>query len=234
MLGRLIDRLKCCQSLDVICVATSVDPSDAPLEDFAKAEGIQCYRGSLEDVLGRVLNAGRAMNADLMVEVTGDCPLVDPGIIDAAVTRYRQGGADYLINVLDKLSFPIGFDVQVYRMDLLEEISQLTNDPYDRVNVTPYFYRNGEKYRTINLLAPPELDRPRYRLCVDYPEDFDLVAAVYENLLPAKPDFDAFDIVQFLDAHPELAASNVNRDDSFLFPVSRGGIRHEVLNVRRR
>ncbi len=234
MLGRLIDRLKRSQSLDTICLATSVDPSDAPLEDFAKAEGIQCFRGSLDDVMDRVVHAAQFVGADLMVEVTGDCPLIDPAIIDATVARYRQGGVDYLINVLDKLSFPIGFDVQVYRRELLEEVSALTNDPYDRVNVTPYIYRHADKYQVINLLAPPELDRPRYRLCVDYAEDFEVISAIYAGLLPQREDFDAFDIVDFLDNQPDLAKSNTNREDSFTYPTSIGGIRHEVLNVQHR
>lgn len=234
MLGRLIDRLKRSQTLDVICLATSVDPSDAPLEDFAKAEGIRCHRGSLEDVLDRVLNAARSVDADLIVEVTGDCPLIDPAIIDAAVHRFQQGGADYLINVLDKLTFPIGFDVQVYRRELLEEVARATSDPYDRVNVTPYIYHHGEKYKVINLLAPPELDRPRYRLCVDHPEDFEVISAIYTNLLPQRLDFNAYDIVKFLDEDPELARLNTQREDSFGFPESRGGMKHEVLNVPRR
>jgi len=231
MLGRLIDRLKRAQTLDVICLATSVDPSDAPLEDFARSEGIARHRGSLEDVLDRVLSAAKSVRADLLVEVTGDCPLMDPGIIDAAVRRFQHGGVDYLINVLDKLSFPIGFDVQVYPVALLEEVARLTQDPEDRVNVTPFIYHNADRYRVVNLLAPPALDRPGYRLCVDYPEDFAIVSAIYEALLPVKPDFTAFDIVAFLDAHPELAAMNTALPGAFGFPVSRGGARHERLEI---
>lgn len=231
MLGRLVDRLKRARTLDAICLATSVDPSDDPLREFADAEGILCHRGSLEDVLDRVLGAARAVDAELLVEVTGDCPLIDPGIIDAAVERFLRGGVDYLINVLDRLSFPIGFDVQIYRRELLEEVARSTQDPYDRVNVTPYIYRHGEKYQVVNLLAPPALDRPRYRLCVDYAEDFEVISQIYAHLLPPREDFTAFDIVRFLDAHPAVAGLNVEREDAFTFPTSEGGIQHEVLEI---
>jgi spore coat polysaccharide biosynthesis protein SpsF len=120
----------------------------------------------------------------------------------------------------------------VYQVSLLKEISRLTNDPDDRLNVTPYFYHHPEKYRVLNLLAPPELDRPQYRLCVDHPEDFAVVTAIYEGLYPQKPAFTAFDIVRFLDQNPELARQNTWREDSFTFPSSGGQARQEVLNVQ--
>ena len=231
MVCRLIERLKLCRRVDVLCLATSSDPSDAPLEEVAHAEGIACHRGSLEDVLDRILNAARSVRADVIVEVTGDCPLIDPRLIDAAVLRYQAGDADYVVNVLDRLSFPIGFDVQVYAVSLLEEVSRLTNDPYDRVNVTPFIYHHPERYRLLNLLAPPALDRPCYRLCVDHPEDFEVVTAIYEALYPGNPAFDAFAIVDFLDRHLELARRNVTREDSFSFPSSGGKARQEILKL---
>ncbi len=231
MVCRLIERVRRAALVDVVCLATSVDPSDVPLEELARGEGVACYRGSLEDVLGRTVGAARSVQADLIVEITGDCPLVDPGIVDAAVRRYGQGDADYLINVLDRLSFPIGFDVQVYSRSLLEEVEGLATDPDDRANVTPYIYHHPERYRVVNLLAPPALDRPGYRLCVDYPEDFAVIAAIYEALYPQNPAFTAYDIVAFLDRHPTLARQNTLREDAFVFPSSGGRARHEVLSL---
>ncbi len=231
MVCRLFERLKRCQRVDVICLATSSDPSDSPLEEAARGENVECFRGSLDDVLDRTLNAARSVMADVIVEVTGDCPLVDPGIIDAAVARHSTGGVDYLANVLDRLTFPIGFDVQVYATAALEEVSRLTREPYDRLNVTPYFYHHPEQYRLLNLFAPAELDRPRYRLCVDHAEDFAVISAIFETLYPQNPAFTSFDIVQFLDANADLARSNVWRDDSFTFPSSGGKARQEPMKL---
>jgi spore coat polysaccharide biosynthesis protein SpsF len=229
MLSRLLERLRRARSLDAICLATSVDPSDAVLEELARGEGIACHRGSLEDVLDRVLGAARSVNADVIVEITGDCPLVDPQVVDAAVARYLRGDVDYVANVLNRLTFPIGFDVQVYGVSLLAEIAGLTSDPDDRVNVTPFIYHHPERYRLLNLQAPPALARPFYRLCVDHPEDFELITAVYESLYPHNPAFTGADVIAFLDQHPQLAGKNNTRPDAFECPQVPGELRQEVL-----
>jgi spore coat polysaccharide biosynthesis protein SpsF len=231
MVSRLMERLRRSALIDVVCLATSVDASDAPLETVAKAEGVACHRGSLEDVLDRVLAAARSVEADAIVEITGDCPLADPGIIDAAIRRYQRGDVDYVINVLDRLTFPVGFDVQVYGVSLLAEVARLASDPGDRVDVTPFIYHHADRYRVLNLLAPPELDRPQYRLCVDYPEDFEVVTAVYEALYPRTPAFTAFDMMAFLDAHPQIARRNTGREDAFGIPASVGPVHHEVMTL---
>jgi spore coat polysaccharide biosynthesis protein SpsF len=231
MVSRLIERLRRSRLMHEVCLATSLDPTDTPLEEVARGEGIACYRGSLEDVLDRVLCAAKSVQADVIVEVTGDCPLADPGIIDAAIRRYQQGDLDYLINVLDRLTFSVGFDVQVYAVALLEEVARLASDPSDRTDVTPFIYHHADRYRVLNLLAPPELERPQYRLCVDYPEDFEVVSAIYEALYPLDPGFTAFEIVAFLDRHPEIARRNTARRDAFGIPSSLGPVRHEVMSL---
>lgn len=229
MVCRLIERVRQATTVNAICLATSDDPSDQPLEEIARQEGIHCYRGSLDDVLDRVLKAAQSVQADLLVEITGDCPLMDPRILDAAVKRYAVGDVDYIINVLDQLSFPIGFDVQVYPVALLEEVARLTQEPYDRVNVTPYIYHHPDRYRLLNLAAPAGLDRPRYRLCVDHPDDFEVVTEIFSALYPKNPAFSAFEIIRFLDEHPALAQKNTWREDAFGFPSSGGKARQEIM-----
>jgi spore coat polysaccharide biosynthesis protein SpsF len=97
--------------------------------------------------------------------------------------------------------------------------------------VTPFIYHHADRYRVLNLLAPPELERPQYRLCVDYPEDFEVVSAIYEALYPLDPGFTAFEIVAFLDRHPEIARRNTARRDAFGIPSSLGPVRHEVMSL---
>ncbi len=231
MVSRLLERVKQSAAVNVICLATSRDPSDDPLEAVARAEGVACYRGSLEDVLSRTLEAAQSVHGDVIVEITGDCPLIDPSIIDAMLSRYLKGGFDYVANVLDHLSFPIGLDVQLFAVDLLAKINRLTNRPYDRANVTPFIYQNPQRYRLLNLYAPPGLHRPQYRLCVDYPQDFDVVTTIYETLYPQNPHFDASDMIQLLDARPDLARHNTSREDAFLFPTSGGAATQDMLSV---
>jgi spore coat polysaccharide biosynthesis protein SpsF len=231
MLARLIGRLKASTAIDVICLATTTEPEDDRLVALARAEGIEVHRGSTSDVMGRVLGAAESVDADVVVEITGDCPLSDPGIIDAVVHRYARGGFDYVANILDVLTFPAGFDVQVFSRELLSDAAGLTADPQDREDVTRFFYRNPARYRLLNLRAPVELDRPQYWLCVDYPEDFALVAALYEELLPISPLFSARQIIDHLDRHPALAASNTARDGLFSCPHSDGSAVHETLTL---
>jgi spore coat polysaccharide biosynthesis protein SpsF len=231
MVVRLLERLKRAHTLDAICVATSTEPADQVLEDWAVAEGVSCFRGSLDDVLARTLGAARSMEADVIVEITGDCPLIDPGIVDAAVARHRRGDVDYVANVLDALTFPIGFDVQVYATRVLEQVAVSTQDPYDRQNVTPFIYRNPDRFRLLNVRATPELDRPRYFLCVDHPEDFALIRTVYEALHPRNAAFSAADVIRFLDERPDLVRSNNGREGAFTFPSSGGRALQEVIEL---
>lgn len=232
MLARLLERLKRSEMITDICIATSTHPSDAALEELARTEGVKCFRGSLEDVLDRTLRAAKLVEADILVEITGDCPLIDHAIMDAAIRRFLKGDCDYVANVLDRLSFSIGFDVQVFSVDLLEEIASLAKDPYDRNNVTPFIYRNPARYRLLNLYAPPELDRPQYFLSVDQLSDFQVITTIYEALYPKDPAFEAREIVGFIDKRPEIASSNY-RPDAFSFPSSGGAAQQEMLTFVR-
>jgi len=229
MLYRLLERLHQCHRVDEVCLATSTDPSDEILVRVAEEAGVAAYQGPLDDVLTRVIGAARSVGADVIAEITGDCPLADPGIVDAVVERYLKGGYDYVTNVLDELTFPIGFDVQLFSLPLLEEISRLTLDPSDRENVTSFIYRYPERYRLLNVRAPRALDRPRYRLCVDYPQDFELIAQIYQALYPANPAFDARAIIEFLDSRPDLANVNTSMPNAFEWPSSGGKADQELL-----
>ena len=229
MLARLIERLKRVRLADTICLATSDRPEDAALESLAGERGVACYSGSLDDVLARVLGAADSVAADIIVGITGDCPLADPRIIDQAIARYRIGGADYVANMLDRLSYPIGLDVQVYSRGLLAAVDALCTDPTKRAHVTPYIYLNGERFRLLGLEAPPALERPHYRLCVDEAVDLEVIGEIYRALAPGNPDFGLAEVVAFLDANPALAGRNVDLPDAFACPRTRGPVRRERL-----
>jgi len=229
MFARLLERLKRSRAADTICLATTNKSEDDLLEAWALESGVMCYRGSVDDVLGRVLGAARHCDADVIAEITGDCPLADPALIDQAIFRHDLGDADYVANILDRLTYPTGFDVQVYRTDLLAEVDGLCLDPDQRVDVTPYIYGHGDHYRLLNLEAPPELNRPEYRLCVDYPEDLAVISEIYDALHPTKAEFGALDIVAMLDARPELAQRNTLVSDAFACPDSGGAAVHERM-----
>lgn len=233
MLDRLLERLKRSRRSHVVCLATSTDPSDDVLEGIAREAGVEVYRGPLEDVLARTLGAARSVVADVIAEITGDCPLIDPWIVDGVIERYAKGGYDYVTNILDELTFPVGFDVQVYAVSLLEEVSKRTSDPRDRADVTPYIYHHPKRYRLLNLRAPAGLHRPRYRLCVDYQQDFDVITEICSALYPQGPVFSAWKIIDFLDGRPDLVARNNWMPNAFECPSSGGAAAQEVMSLER-
>jgi spore coat polysaccharide biosynthesis protein SpsF len=203
LLELMVERLQRCRHVDEIVIATTEDASSDPLQDLAERLGIGCFRGSEDDVLARVLGAAQAYDAGLIVELTGDCPLIDPALVDHVIERHREGGADYTANVLER-SYPLGFAVQVFPAKVLAEVAELTDDPADREHVSLYIYEHPERYRLRSVVS----DHPEsaeLRLTVDTPEDYELVKTVFEAL----PDgFTLQDILELFERRPELKHVN--------------------------
>jgi len=209
-LTRLARRLKHCKLLDGIVLATSVASADDALEAWAKQENVPCYRGSEEDVLLRVVEAHRTMGSDIIVEVTGDCTLIDPGLIDMGVKTFLENDCDVVANV-SKLSFPMGEDIQVFSFSELEKIERDVKDPAVREHVSLHFYEHPEKYRIIHLFAPERWYGPDYRFQLDYPEDHRFITEIYRRLQPKFGDvFGIEEIMELLRQVPALL--EINRD----------------------
>lgn len=207
MLARMVERVKRASLIDEVIIATSVNPKDDPIEVLARQAGVACFRGSEEDVLARVLGAVKSINGDHIVELWGDTPLIDPQIIDDAISFYINSDLDCAATCLDK-SFPWGMSLLVFPTDILAHIDAVSNDPVDRENVSNYIYEHPEKYRTGHLPCPPDIRRPEIRLTVDQQEDFELVTRIFEALYPVNPAFGTREILKFIDSHPELCDIN--------------------------
>ena len=207
----LIERLKRSKRIDEIVVATSTHPEDNAIAKVAAKAGVKCYQGSLDDVLTRVIEAVESVNGDIIVEITGDCPLADHVIIDELVDKYLKSGADYASNVLEA-TYPAGMDVQVFSLKVLKEVSAIAKSPEEREHVSWLIYRDPEKtkYKLLNVRGPKHLYNPLLRLMVDYKEDLEFITRVFEYLYPAKPDFTLNDIFDLLKRKPELM--NINAD----------------------
>ena len=191
----LIERLKAVKEIDEIIVATTINKTDDVIEAFCRRLKVVCFRGSENDVLGRVLEAGRFVKADLIVEITGDCPLADPEIIREGIKIFLEGQYDYVSNGLLGRTFPDGLDVQVFPLKILQEISTLTNEAIDREHVTHYIYNHPERYKLKNYEADQELCWPELAITLDTPEDLILITKIFESLYPKNPLFSAYDIV---------------------------------------
>ncbi|MDP3396777.1 MAG: glycosyltransferase family protein [Methanoregula sp.] len=204
----LIERLGRARTLDQIIVATTDNKTDDPVEDLTKRLGVGCFRGSEDDVLDRVLKAAHKYNVDTIVEITGDCPLIDPELVDVLVGIFRNKSYDYVSNVLTR-TYPRGLDTQVFSTKALEEVNRLTQDPVDHEHVSYYIHEHPETFRLYNL----ESDLPKkfwdIRLTVDTIEDFTLINAIFEELYPANPAFSTKDILALLEEKKDFL--NINR-----------------------
>jgi spore coat polysaccharide biosynthesis protein SpsF len=193
MIGRQLERLGRCRTLDRIVVATSHHPSDDPLAAYVEGLGLRVFRGSLPDVLGRFRGASVAYGAvDHVVRLTADCPLVEPSVVDDCVRLHLESGADYTSNTQVR-TYPVGLDVEVVTNAGLAEAAKEARDAYEREHVTPFFYRNPDRYRIAQLTQARDLSELRWT--VDTPEDFEFVSQVYYRLYPSNPRFGQEDVL---------------------------------------
>jgi spore coat polysaccharide biosynthesis protein SpsF len=209
-LTRLLRRLRRARLIDAIVLATTTSAADDVLAEWAQSEGVALFRGSEDDVLARVVGAHAKMQSDVIVEICGDCPLIDPEIVDLSIETFFLNDVD-VVSTACRQSFPQGVDSQVFRFRALKEIERAVTDPAVREHVSLYFYEHPEKYRTIHLASPLRRRRPMQRLQLDYPEDIALIRAVYERLLPKHGDnFGLDEIVELLDREPGIVALNAH------------------------
>ena len=204
----LVERIRLSDRIEKFTFATTTDPNDDVIENLAEKLGIACYRGSDIDVLGRVWNAAKVSNIDVVVHVTGDCPLLDPKLVDQVVDSFvTSKSADYVS--LDPDSYPRGLDVEVFSVDALSRVEAEFSDPWIREHVTEPFYTMPNLFSAIRLSAPPSLYRPEYRVTIDTEEDYQLVREIFAYWLPRQHNFGAQEIVELLDARPDLVNINL-------------------------
>ncbi len=206
MLSLQIERLRRARRLDELVVATSTELSDDPLAALCEREGVACFRGPLDDVLGRFYQAAESYGADQIVRLTGDCPLADPAVVDSVIEFFVGQNVDYASNTLNP-TWPDGLDVEVLTRNALEIAYREATEPYEREHVTPFLWGHPERFGLANLEGPRNLSHHRWT--VDEPEDFDLVARIFQMLYPRDHAFTTEEVLALLERNPELA--NVNQ-----------------------
>lgn len=207
MLVRQIERMRRARTIEQVVVATSAGAEDDAIEQLCRAHGVTCFRGSLTDVLDRFYQAASAYPTDSVVRLTGDCPLIDPELIDQVVELHRTGGFDYTSNSVDR-TYPDGLDVEVVRFECLKQAWQNAKLQSEREHVTPYFYKHPERFKIGQLKQ--EVDQSAMRWTVDEPADYELVERIFAALYPTRPAFGMKDIQALLSEHPEWASLNAH------------------------
>jgi glutamate-1-semialdehyde 2,1-aminomutase len=204
MIELLLERLRRARELDEIVLATSDSPGDDPLAAHAQLLGTTVFRGSERDVLDRYHAAATGAHADIVVRVTGDCPLVDPGLVDEAVRAFRGAGVDYASNV-DPPTYPDGLDIEVFSVEALRAAWTEAQRPEQREHVTPYLREPGSRFRVLRLRNTEDLSGERWT--VDEAADLEVIGAVFRHFSPRR-DFSWLEVLQLLRQQPGLFSTN--------------------------
>lgn len=204
LIGHQIDRLKKCNNVDNIIVATSTDKSNIPLCDYLHAIGIKTYIGDENDVLKRFYLAAKEIHAQNIVRLTADCPLIDPIVVDKYIVEFFTKKLDY---IYPDLTFAEGLDTEVFTFEALEIAYKYATREPEREHVTQYFHNNKEKFKISQLINIT--DDSKYRITVDEESDFFVVKKIMEALYTNDNNsFGIEEIKDFLNQHPEIFSLN--------------------------
>lgn len=219
LIGFMLERVKRATEVNEIVLATSTDASDDALAAAVQALGFGVHRGSLNDVLARFAGAAAGREADVVVRLTGDCPLIDPALIDRAVRHLRDNALDYVTNG-EPAMYPDGLDVEAFTMAALQRTQAEARLPSEREHVTPYMRTEHAGFRRGSLRGAVDLSALRWT--VDHADDLAVVRALVEVIeqrhgAGSGLTADLFDFLRVLDAHPQLLQANPHiRNEGYL------------------
>lgn len=209
MLAHVVERTRLAKTVGLVVVATTTDPADDAIEMFCKESGYPCYRGNLYDVLDRYYQAARFYQAEVIVRITSDCPLIDPEVVDKTVGEFLQEeNPDFAANRLPLpwgRTYPIGLDTEVCSFAGLDLAWREAKAPHQREHVMPFFYEQPARFRIVHVNN--DVDYGTLRWTVDTPEDLDLVRQIYANF-PNRQDFSWLEVLNLIEREPGLADIN--------------------------
>ena len=205
LLEHLVSRLKQVRHPLTLIIATTQNERDKSILELAKKLSIPSFAGSEEDVLDRYIKTARHYDLDVIIRVTADCPLLDPDLIDEAISRFLgpYPEIDYFSNTI-KRTYPRGMDFEVFKRRTLEEayLDAVLNE--EREHVTPFIYRHPERFRLEQMVR--DSDESQYRWTVDTPEDFELIKRLIESF--QDESYRLQDLLSLIKQHPEWSLIN--------------------------
>lgn len=211
VIEHVVNRVKNAKQVDEIVLATTNEKKDDILVEEAKKLDIQYFRGSENDVLSRYYYAAKENNADIIIRITSDCPVIDPKIIDNMIKTFieisKTGKIDYISNTIER-TYPRGLDTEVFTFEALERAFIEADKSYQREHVTPYIYENPEIFKIEGFKN--NIDYSSYRWTLDTIEDFKVIESIYQALYDKDRLFYFTDIISFIKEHPEISEINKN------------------------
>jgi spore coat polysaccharide biosynthesis protein SpsF len=204
MLERVVRRAGRARTLEGVVVATTVLPEDSVIEGLCREMSWPCFRGARDDVLDRYYRAASEWRPEAVVRISADCPFIDPGVVDRVVGEFLDSHCDYASNTILPRTFPLGLDTEVLTWDALERAWREDTRADWREHVTPYVYRNPDRF-SLHRVAYAT-DCSAHRWTVDTPKDLEFARSVYDCL--GADDFEWRDVLAVLEAHPHFAQLN--------------------------
>jgi spore coat polysaccharide biosynthesis protein SpsF len=204
VISHILERLTFCDKVTDAILAIPDDEENTVLRKFALSAGIEYVPGPHEDVLARYLKAVEASEADIIVRVTGDSPLLSPYIADITIESLLEGGIDYAV----ARGTPLGIEAEVLTRDAFDRVIGLADNAEMKEHPTLAVYAYPEKFKVRFIAPPAEYCRPEFRLTLDTKEDYVLVKAIYDNVEPRQGYIRLPDVFAYLDANPALASAN--------------------------
>lgn len=220
-LQRVIERIRSAKLVDDVIVATTTNEEDDAIVELCKKLECNYFRGSENDVLDRVLNAAKEFKTDVVVEVTGDCPLIDYSHIDNLIDWHLINDADMTMNILER-TFPRGYDIRIFDTKTLERVNEEVDNNVDRQHVSTWMYLNPkgkQNYTVQNWSAPPEQNRPDIEVTLDTPEDLELIRWLYEfEKQGYNIELTCQNVINLIDTYPMIyeKVKNIQRKDYFV------------------
>jgi len=204
-----IERLRRVTLANEIVVATTTNTLDQTVIDFCHSRQIPVFQGSENDVLDRYFQAAKYFKAEVIIRVSGDCPLIDPQVVDKVIEFYLKNYPclQYVSNTLER-TYPRGMDVEVFSFRALEKAASIATRPEEREHVTPYIFQHPELFALGNVVHYP--NESHHRWTVDTIEDFQLIKEILENIYPKNPNFSMHDILEAFKRHPEWININAH------------------------
>jgi glutamate-1-semialdehyde 2,1-aminomutase len=203
MIELLLRRLSKSKLIDRIILATTIDPRDLPLVDHVRKLGYEVFQGSENDVLDRYYHAAKPHQPDTVVRITGDCPLIDPDLVDQTITAYKTQSVDFLSNARLP-TFPDGLDTAVFSFSALERAHQGAVSKYEREHVVPYIRDSGQ-FQLGNFSNPVDYSSERWT--VDEAVDFEVITNIFGHFHP-RIDFGWLEVIELRKQQPLLFQAN--------------------------
>jgi spore coat polysaccharide biosynthesis protein SpsF len=212
VIEHVVERAMRTKSIGRVVLATSDSPSDDPIVELCKKTGIDYFRGSLDDVLDRYYHAAKHAGAKHICRLTGDCPLIEPAIINRVAKKYLSGGWDYVSTGRIETTFPDGMDTEIFSFAALDSARREARLPSEREHVTPYIWKNTKKFRVCHIKNDKDLSH--IRLTIDEPRDYEFLKIIFENV----ETLTLGNVLLFLKKHPEIQNINASiiRDEGYI------------------